>query len=141
MADANTALLKDSIEVKLPNGNSYEFAIPSFVDEIKLGMCERDIRREVDPTNNGSADGLDNSTAFFVASAAIFRVLLRKASVEWPYSKDAKGGPVVDYTKWPKDKVGEALEVAATFQTELVRFRSGRVADGQSPDAETVAGQ
>lgn len=133
-------VLKDTIKVKTKTAE-YEFRIPSMVDEIKLGMHERRIRRELDPDHDGSPEGLDQNASILIQSAAIFEVLLVGSSAEWPYSKDEKGGPAIDFRKWPKDKVTEAAAAGMLFLAELDKFRGGGAADGQPPGAKTVAGQ
>lgn len=134
------AVLQDTLKVKTKD-IEYEFRIPSLADEIKLSMHERRIRRELDPDGNGSPDGLDQNAFLLVRSAAIFEVLLASCTHQWPYSKGEKGEPVVDFRKWPKDKVTEAAAAGMLFLSELDRFRGGGAANGQPDGAQAVAGQ
>ncbi len=134
---AEDDILKDTLEVKV-NGHSYEFKIPSFADEIKVGMVAKSIRRELDDTGGtGSPEGLDYGTFLMIQTAAQMQILLRKADVEWPWSPGPNGQPVVDYRKWPLDKVDEASNIGFAFQSELSRFRNGGV-QPESIGEETV---
>lgn len=131
-------LLKDTITVEV-DGANYDFAIPGYSEEMRVGIRERDIRREIDPATRGSSDGLDYETNFLVRTAAVFEVLLKRASVEWPFSPGPDGKPIVDHKKWPKEHVTTAAKVGTQFGIELGRFRSGGTADGDGASPQTVA--
>lgn len=137
-------LLKETVEVTV-NGDTFEFQIPSYYDELKIGTREKNIRREIeielggDPTSTG--DSLDGGTNFMVRTAATFEILLRKSSATWPYTKGMNGSPVVDFKKWPKDKVGDAISVGVAFNAEIARFRSGGLSNGDASSAEAMEGQ
>lgn len=137
---AERDLTKDTLEVSHGDAK-YVFAIPTLADEIKLGLRERNIRREMDPASSGDVDGLDVSTILLVRAAAQFELLLRSASVAWPYTPGAGGAPVVDYRRFPSDKVQEVVQVSLDFQAALNRFRGGGVRDGDAEGGEVVAGQ
>lgn len=130
-------LLSETLTVEI-DGDTFEFEIPGYAAEIKIGIRERDIRRIYDPQSGGSASGLDFESGFLIRTAAIFETLLRKASVEWVFSAGADGKPAVDHTKWPKDKVILATKVGGEFQEKLTRFRSGGSADGNAARPEAV---
>ena len=100
-------VLKDTLNVEY-KGETYVFRIPGYVDEIKLGMHARNIRRELDPEGGGSPEGLDNFTNVLVRGASVFEVLLQSATARWPFSEDKDKKPVVDFRKWPNDKTEEA---------------------------------
>ena len=137
-------ILQDKLEVKLQD-DIFVFRIPTYLDEIKLGMKERDIRRElgleIGGDQSGNPDGLDNQTFFMVQTAARFELLLVQSSVQWPWSAGPEGKPVVDFHKWPSDKVGDAIAVGALFAGELTTFRSGGNTDGNAASSEAMASQ
>jgi hypothetical protein len=128
-------VLKDSIDVTV-NNETYTFRIPSYLDEIKIGVRQRDIVRSVSP--DAGIDGVDGQTYFLINTAARFEVLLQSASVKWPYSNGPSGEPVVDFQKWPKDKVTEALAVGAVFSTELSSFRQRGFTDNNPAGEKAV---
>lgn len=140
MDNETDKLLKQTIEIR-HNGETYEFRIPSFMDEIKLGLQARRIRRQLDPEGDGSADGLDFATSMLVRSAAVFELLLQSATAKWPYSTGEHGEPVVDITKWPDDKMEEATAIGLAFETDLTRFRQNRAPDRGTAGAEAMAGE
>ena len=139
-------LLQDTISINV-DGVDYLFAIPSYYDEIKIGMVEREIRRSVEQEllgPNQVATGMptgDNTTDFLVRTAANFKVLLRKCSSQWPYSAGANGLPEIDFTKWPRDKVSTAFAVGVRLNEEVNRFRSRGAGDRISDGEQIVAGQ
>lgn len=124
-------VLQTTIEVS-HKGTTYVFRIPSYADELKIGILARNIRRDLDPDTGGAAEGLDGSTLFYIRTAAVFQALLNTCSDTWPFSEDAEQKPVVDYKKWPSGKVEEALAVGMLFETALQRFRGGGTPD-QNP--------
>jgi hypothetical protein len=144
MSDAGS-VLKDTLEVQV-QGEVYIFGIPALHDEIKLGLREREIRRQLEREmygDNYPALGEptgDNSTEFLVRTTAQFVQLLRKGP-EWVYSTDRTGGPVIDFTKWPKNKVDTVVEVGVAYQAALRRFRDGGDTDRPPAGGEAVAGQ
>jgi hypothetical protein len=127
-------VLKDSLEIKV-DGETYEFAIPSYLDEIRIGVEARDILRSLLPSTDGFAttDTLDNQTNFLVQNCARFKVLLRRSSAKWPWSSDKDGKPMVDPSK--------AIAIGVQFGVELGTFRNGGLADSDAPSSETMAGQ
>jgi hypothetical protein len=133
-------VLQDTLTVT-SNGQTYEFAIPSYLDEIKIGVKSRDLIRAATGDFGASMDGLDNQTHWMITTAARFEVLLRRSSTEWPWSAGVGGKPVVDFQKWPKDKVVEALAIGALFAVELGTFRSGGTTDTDTTGPQAMAGQ
>lgn len=140
-------MLKDTIDVEV-NGETYTFKIPSYMEEIKVGLRERDIRREVEQelgidarTSVGEAAGLDGATFFMIQTAAQFEVLLRRSSTSWPWSNDRTGKPIVDFKKWPNEKVAEAMAVGVAYQNAIGQFRSGGDRSDNSTGTQTVEGQ
>lgn len=119
---------------------SFEFSIPTIATSIRLGTRARTIRRGYDTQGYGDEFGLDDDTADLAWGAAAFETLLKgcDAPNNWPYSKNATGGPVVDHTKWPDDKVDVVLEVARKLRMDLARFRAERAASREPNSEETV---
>lgn len=137
-------LLKDTVEVTV-NGDTFEFQIPSYYDEVRIGTREKNIRRELEIELGGdissTGDSLDPGTSFMIRTAATFELLLRKSSATWPYTKGVNGAPVIDYKQWPKNKVSDAIAVGMAYNTEVSRFRTGGLSDGDASGAETMEGQ
>lgn len=137
-------ILQDTIEIK-HNNEVFIFRIPSYFDELKIGARERDIRREISQEIggdiSGNPDGLDSQTFFMIQTAARFEILLQKADCNWMYSPGDDGKPIVDYKKWPKDKVGDIVSIGVRFTDELTTFRSGRVRDTEPTIPKTVESQ
>jgi len=139
MADTVDPVLQNTIEVTV-EGATFVFRIPSFSDEIKLGLRAKQIRRELEiellgpnPTPEQFATTVgdptyDNATETYVRTACQFSVLLKRSDAPWIYSEDEKGLPVVDYKKWPDDKFNVIVQAGVQFSQELSRFRSGRAA-------------
>jgi hypothetical protein len=139
-------LLQDTLEVQV-QGDTYIFTIPSLLDEIKLGLREREIRRSLERemfgpsyVATGEPTG-DRSTDFIVRVAAYFETLLKQASATWPYSKGQNGEPVIDFRQWPKNKSETAMAVGVNFEAQLRSFRERGAADSNGTGGETVAGQ
>lgn len=139
MSDAQLLTMTTTVRV---GPESFEFAIPSIAERLRLGTRARTIRRVYDPQGFGDEWGLDDETATLAWGVAAFEVLLRAcdASDNWPFSKGEKGEPVVDHTKWAFGKEEIVLEAARILREDLARFRAGRLADQQPPGAEAVAG-
>jgi|SRR6185437_4782257 len=127
--------LQDTIEVE-HKGQKYEFRIPSLVEEIKLGMHERNIRRELDPESAGAAEGIDIATTMTVRAAAVFEVLLKSSTATWPFSHGPNKEPVVDFRKFPTDKAEEVAAIGLVFETKLQEFRAARNPDPKPASEE-----
>lgn len=133
-------VLTNEITVKV-RGEDYVFAIPSVTKNIELGIRARAIRRKYDPSGLGDTAGLDMETAMLAWGCAVFEVLLKKASWEWPFTKDEKTGkPYVDSERFDGDKTDLILEVVSAYDQEYARFRRGGAADQQPAAGEVVAG-
>lgn len=141
MADEEQ-LLNAVIEIADPEDASikYEFRIPGTVEQMKLGMRARAIRRQNDPGGSGDLIGLDQDTAMLSWSFGAFEILLLSSGAKWPYSKAEDGKPVVDYTKFPSDKVDTVMFVGYKLDAELARFREKRVANWNKAGQEAVDG-
>lgn len=139
MSDEKSDVLRTTIDVE-HNGITYTFAIPSFADELKLGMAERAIRRKYDPESGGSPIGLDQMTYAMFQAVALFESLLRACSSPWPYSKGENGEPVVDHTKFPTERVQEVTEVGFKFTAAVEKFRQDRYPNRKPAGTEALAG-
>lgn len=138
-------VLQDTLDVTV-KGDLYIFRIPNFADEIKLGLREREIRRNMEIELYGQtypAAGLptgDNSTEFLVRVAAQMEHLLSKGP-QWVWSPGPAGAPVVDFTKWDNTKIDTVVEVGVAFSAALRRFRTDGSAAGQPAGGQAVARQ
>lgn len=131
----NDAALQTTLTVRLGEApkdpaspdprDTYEFAIPTLHDEIRIGSRMRRLRAAIDPEWDGFTQGLDAGTSYTLRACATLEELLKTASVRWPFSPDAKGAPAVDSSKWSPRDAMTALDVFAGFTDELVKFRSG----------------
>jgi len=133
-------VLQNTLEVKV-NEDTYEFSIPTYLDEIKVGIRSRDLVRTATGNFNNSLEGVDEETRWLINVAARFEVLLKRSSAKWPWSDGPAGKPVVDFQKWPNDKVGEALAAGTMFAAELNRFRSRGIANTDTPSPEAMASE
>jgi hypothetical protein len=152
MPDTVDPVLQTTIDVTV-DGATFIFRIPSFADEIKLGLRAKQIRRELEiemlgpnPTQEqfmtvAGDPTYDNATETYVRTACQFSVLLKQSDAEWIYSKDEKGLPVVDYRKWPDDKFNVIVQAGVNFSNQLSRFRAGRTAAPKPAVEQTVGGQ
>lgn len=141
MSDTTEKLLAKTHTVTFGK-QTFEFALPTIATQLKLGVRARSIRRAYDPLGYGEEVGLDEDTALLAWGSAAFEVLLVGCDAEsnWPYSKTEAGAPVVDYTKWPAERLDDVLEVARTLWGDLQRFRAERALARQPPGSEAVAG-
>ena len=138
-------LLQDTLDVVVDN-ESYVFTIPTYADEIRLGMRERAIRVDMerealgpDATVTGLPTG-DYATEFMIRTAAQFAMLCRRGP-KWVWSDGPNGEPVADYKQWTRDKVDLAARVGSAFQDALARFRASGPANKQPDSTEAVAGK
>ena len=121
------------------DGATYIFKIPGVRDEAKIGSYARFLRVQDDPNGVGAAEGLDFNSFFTYQALATFAVLLRKASVTWPFSPDKTGKPVVDVNQFPDD--APVLEVYEGYLDALARFLGELPEDGRPGGSEVVDGQ
>lgn len=131
---------------------SYIFKSASFADEAALGVLERGIRRNVERSvgvsGNGDPYGLDDHTYLMTRAAAVFQVLLKSCSSDWPYKKGPnKEFLGVDYQEWGNEHIETAIAVYLLYTEQVIRFRESRnkpatsgpaVASGQNPESQSV---
>jgi hypothetical protein len=131
--------LRDRISIKSEiDSETYDFKIPSIKEQAQLGYRSASLRRKYDPDHVGALDGIDMATHLLITGCALFEQYLLTASQEWPFSRGDDGRPVVDHEKFPDDKDAVLREMAARYDAELARFRSGRRAVDAAP-AQAVA--
>lgn len=125
VAPAPVEITKTTLEVPV-RGETYEFKIPSLHEEIAIGSRVTKLRRDIDPLWDGFSMGLDGNTAYMLRACATFELLLKRASAQWVWSHEPNtGGPIVDSSKFPPDKVDLVMEVYQGFLEALSRFRQG----------------
>jgi len=122
--------MSDTIPSEIPvtigegeEAETFTFRVPSPRDSAKLGTRALAMRRADDPTSLGSEFGLDYMTIDLYRGMALLELLLTTATVEWPYSKDTKGQPVVDSSKFPPDSTTKIQRIYQGFQKALEDFR------------------
>lgn len=142
---AESDVTKTHLEITV-RGQTHNFRIPTFKDEISIGMVARKIRRQFDPDGLGEPTGLDYTTFNLCQYAAQIKVLLESSSgAQWLWSpeKDADGKPTgkltIDPANWGPDRVAEVAEIGVEFSEKLDRFRSGRTDQGNGEVAPPVA--
>lgn len=141
---ADTNPLISELEIKLGDAKTgfrtYIFKIPTVHDEMKVGIRMRAIRRMVSDGDDPTDDGLDGMTLLFNRACANFELLLLKSSETWPFSPGT-GGPVVDSSKFPIDKVQELVDAQVEFVNKLTSFRQGGNPDQPSAVDQVASGQ
>ena len=120
-------------------GETYQFKIPSFRDEARIGSLARFLRAQDDPEHVGSAEGLDFNTFFKYEALATFPVLLQRATVTWPYSAGKDGKPVVDIDQFPDD--APIMEVYEAYLDALAMFRKSRTGGEEPAQSAVVDGK
>jgi hypothetical protein len=131
--------IQTTILVKHQSGD-YEFKIPSLHDEIAVGARMDKIHRAIDPTWNGFTRGMDLDSEYALRAAAVFEVLLKKASVQWPFEA-TPAGPIVNSALFPPDKALTVMEVWQGYNDSLATFRQGGNSNKPAAPTETVASQ
>lgn len=132
---------------------SYIFKSASFADEAALGMLERGVRRDIERKlgiGNAMGDpyGLDDHTYLMTRAVAVFQVLLKSCSSDWPYKKGPTGEFAgVDYNEWDSQYIETAIAVYLLYSEQVLRFRNDRrkpaasgspVASSPNPEPQPV---
>ena len=120
-------------------GETYQFKIPSFRDEARIGSLARFLRAQDDPEHVGSADGLDFNTFFKYEALATFPILLQRSTATWPYSAGKDGKPIVDVDQFPND--APIMEVYEAYLDALAMFRKNRTGGEGPTGPENVDGK
>jgi hypothetical protein len=108
------------------NGSTYTFRKPDIRYRIQMGYKAADTRRRVAPEAGGMLDfGIDRDTVDMSRAFAIMELYLQASDAAWPFSPDAAGKPVVDFTKFPFEREDDVLKIGAAFEAE-VAISSGR---------------
>ena len=139
MAQENINPLSSTELTVTVKSQTYIFKIPSIRDESRIGSYARYLRAQDDPAGVGAAEGLDFSTYFGYQALATVKILLLKASTDWPFSPDKSGKPIIDVDKFPDD--APILEVYEGYLDALSTFRESVSGTGESAEQQTVDGQ
>lgn len=132
---------QNEIVVTTKAGDEFRFRVPSPRDLAAMGLRARALRR-VESPDDPSEWGLDYYTQQLYRAFALFEVLLKKASVAWPWSeREGEKGLVVDSSKFPAEVVPTLLDVHEGFASQLATFHQGGTRDSLPTGAEGVAGQ
>lgn len=138
-------ILKPTLTINA-GGEDFIFRVPSPLDKAKQGAREAAIRRTIDPTGAGWADGYDLDTFYLIRGMSVLELFLEKSDAKWvftevPASKDGPAGGVrVDITMFPPGKEEVITEVGREFQPALDRFHGRGIEPGRPTVSETVAG-
>jgi hypothetical protein len=136
-------VLKPTISIKA-QGDEFVFRVPSPLDKARQGAREASIRKMLDPTGQGWADGYDLDTFYLIRGMAVLELFLDQSSAKWVWTeskadKDAKAGRVyVAIDEFPAGKEDVITEVGREFQLALDRFHGRGAAAGQRPASEDV---
>ena len=110
-------ILESSEITVVEGGETFVFAIPSFMDEARRAAKVENLRRELETDASGSE--LD----IYLVAAANIICFLRKGP-RWVYSESADGKPVIDPWKWPPNKFNAILSVFSEYRRQVERFRT-----------------
>jgi hypothetical protein len=126
-----TDLTQTTLDVKYGDTDVYTFEIPSPILIGKMAMRAASLRRQADPTSDGSDAGLDFFSWSLFRGMALFEVLLRKSDCKdnWPWTEQMVAGAtkiVVDSSKFPPGSESIVTEVYAAFNQALTTFHASR---------------
>lgn len=138
MDTATTNPIPSEITVE-HNGEKYIYKIPSVHEEIRIGVLMDSMRRRQGGAG-GDMESLDNWTRILLRACVNMEVLLKKASVTWPFTVGT-AGPAVDSSKFPENKISELIEVQIKFDDLLSSFRAGGNPDQPPITTEAVVSQ
>ena len=118
----------------------FVFRVPTPLDKARQGSREAAIRRTIDPTGVGWADGLDVPTFYLIRGMAVMELFLEKSDAKWAFSETpaTKKGPAevrVEITKFPPGTENIIQEVGENFQAGLDTFH-GRGIESSGPDIQ-----
>jgi hypothetical protein len=118
-------VLKPTFSIKV-EGHEFVFRVPTPLEKARQGARETAIRRIIDPTSAGWADGLDEATFCLIRGMAVLELFLDKTDARWVYTETAADkGPVkvvVDITAFPPGTETIITEVGREFQAGLDKF-------------------
>src|SRR5689334_11354997 len=136
--------LKPTLTIKA-GGHDFIFRVPSPLDKARLGAREASIRRQIDPTGSGWADGYDLETFYLIRGMAVMELFLQQSDAKWafaelPAGQDGPAGGVrVDINAFPAGKEDVIAEVGREFQSALDRFHGRGAGSGEPAVSEAVA--
>ncbi len=122
-----TAITRTDVTISF-KGEKFVFRIPGILDEVKIGMASKKLRRKIDPDSVGVGEewGLDPLTYDYLWTCAVFQTML-KSGPPWVWgeaaAKEQTSEPAVDPDKWPAEKANDALLIAGAWRREVDRFR------------------
>ena len=138
-------ILKPTVSVKA-QGHEFIFRVPSPLEKARLGAREASIRKMIDPTGAGWADGYDIETFYLIRGMAVLELFLDKSDAKWvfteaPASRDGAAGRVyVAINAFPPGKEDVISEVGREFQQALDRFHGRGPGSTEPSTTEAVAG-
>jgi hypothetical protein len=138
-------ILKPTVSVKAQD-HEFIFRVPSPLEKARLGAREASIRKMIDPTGAGWADGYDIETFYLIRGMAVLELFLDKSDAKWvfteaPATKDGPAGRVyVDINAFPPGKEDVISEVGREFQPALDRFHGRGPGSAKPATAEVMAG-
>jgi hypothetical protein len=138
-------ILNPTFSIKTAAGpNEFIFRVPTPLDKARQGARETAIRRIVDPTSVGWADGLDADTFYIIRGMTVLELFLEKTDAKWVYTETPKdkagaGGVYIDITRFPPGTEDVIMEVGRSFQAGLDKFHGRGAGSEQPPVPEVVA--
>lgn len=128
--------------ISVPVGtDTFEFRLPTIMDEIRIGVRMRDIRRAaIGPVGDVSDIGIDSMTHYSTSAAATLEILLVASSATWPFSEGPDKKPVVDATKFPVENTGDVIDAYTAYLEGVSTFRKKGPPDPGSLTQKVVAG-
>lgn len=128
-----TDLTTTTLDIKYGDNEVYTFEIPSPILIGKMAMRAASLRRQADPTSDGSDAGLDFFSWSLFRGMSLFEVLLRKSDCKdnWPWTEQTVNGAVkivVDSSKFPPGSETIVTEVYSAFNQALATFHADRSA-------------
>ncbi len=112
------------ITVTSKEGNTFEFRIPTVMDQGKIGIKAKNLRKLTFPDSDGSEEGLDPETMHLFRALALFSVALVKSDAEWIWTTDKNGKPYFDPMTVPSKYFNTIMEVYLGYLEAQDSFRS-----------------
>lgn len=115
-------------------GEDFAFRIPTPLDTVRMGLVMRQLRKEVDPDGDSSAEGIDPWTGVFMQVIALFLVSLIRTSATWVHKAGKDGKPTIGWREWEQDKTARLFQIWADYQAGMSRFHERGTSSGE-PEA------
>lgn len=137
-------ILKPTFTIKTAEPkHEFIFRVPTPLDKARQGSREAAIRRLIDPTGAGWADGLDIETFYLIRGMAALELFLDKTDAKWVYTETQVKGEAkvhVDITQFPPGTEDLITEVGRNFQIGLDKFHGRGDVEGGPSVSKTVEG-